>query len=248
MEVTVLGCGAAYPRAGGATAGFLVQQGDTAVWLEAGNGTFARLQEHIDFHALNALILSHAHADHMADVLPLMYALGFDPERPYDGPGIPMYAGKDMEKGFEIQLRGTTKETFARVFDMRWVGQPFDIGPIHVEAFETDHPGESYGMRMESGGKVFVYTSDTAWFDDLPDRCRDADLLLSEATWAGNIKGAPVHMWAREAGKLARLAGAKQLVLTHVWPTIDTTEAVKEAQTEYDGPIEAAVEGARYTV
>ena len=100
-----------------------------------------------------------------------------------------------------------------------------------------------------SDGRKVVYTSDTAMYPELADECRDADLLICESTYIDAIKADPdVHMWAREAGTVAAKAGVKALVLTHVLPTVDPTQAVAEAAKEYPGPVEAAVEGKRYTV
>jgi ribonuclease BN (tRNA processing enzyme) len=251
MEITVLGCGAAFPRAGGACSGFLVSSGDTHVWLDAGNGTFSRLQEHISYRDLDALVITHAHSDHLADVMPLMYALGFDPEQP--PMRIPVYAPFDIEPTLLSPLGGKSKEIFTTVFDFRQITVPFEVGAIRFQPFPTKHPAESFGVRMsgpsDEGGKVAVYTSDTAVFPELVEACRDAELLVCEATWVDRITADPgVHMWAREAGRVAKEAGAKRLVLTHVWGTIDPAIAVAEASKEFPGPVEAAAEGNRYTL
>jgi ribonuclease BN (tRNA processing enzyme) len=102
---------------------------------------------------------------------------------------------------------------------------------------------------MSDDGTVAVYTSDTAIFPELVDACRDADLLIIESTWVDRIHADQgVHLWARESGRIAKEAGAKRLVLTHVWGTIDPAEAVAEASEAYGAPAEAAVEGAHYTL
>jgi ribonuclease BN (tRNA processing enzyme) len=247
MEIAVLGCGAAFPRAGGACSGFLVRSGDTNVWLDAGNGTFSNLQRYISYRDIHALVITHGHADHIADVMPLMYALGFDPER--EPTSVPVYAPFDIEPTLASPLGGKSREMFKTVFEFRQINAGFDVGPLRFAAFRTLHPAESFGVRMADDGKVAVYTSDTAMFPDLTDACRDADLLICEATYVDRIdteRG--VHMWAREAGRLAKEAGAKHLVLTHIWATIEPDEAVAEASEEFDGPVEAAIEGASYTL
>ena len=247
MEITVLGCGAAFPRAGGACSGFLAASGVTRVWIDAGNGTFSNLQKHVSYRDLDALVITHAHSDHLADVMPLMYALGFDPEQPPQT--VPVYAPFDIEPTLMSPLGGKSKEIFKTVFDFRKITDRFEIGTIGFEPFPTKHPAESFGVRMSDGGKVAVYTSDTALFPGLVDACRGADLLICEATYVDRIESDPgVHMWAREAGRMATEAGAMRLVLTHVWGTIDPAEAVAEAAEEFSGPVEAAIEGARYSV
>ncbi len=247
MDITVLGCGAAFPRAGGACSGFLVRSGDTNVWIDAGNGTFAQLQRYVDCRALDALVLTHGHADHVADVLPLMYALGFDPVLPMVT--LPVHSPMDVVASLKWPLGGTSKERFTSVFAFRPISEPFTIGSITFEPFQTKHPADTYGLRMSDNGKTAVYTSDTAWFEELPDRCRDADVLISEATYVDGVDAPPgVHLTAREAGRLAAAANVKRLVLTHIWATIDPSLAVAEAAEEFDGPVEAALEGNRYEI
>lgn len=248
MIFTVLGCGAAYPRPGGACSGFLVQADGANIWLDAGNGTFARLQELVSYRDLDALILTHGHADHVADALPLMYALGFDPEHPPTR-SLPVYAPGDVQASLTWPLGDTSHEIFKRVFDFRAIATPFEVGGIAFEPFRTRHPAETYGLRISNGGRSLVYTSDTAAFPELAGECRDADILVCEATYVDGVNAGPgVHMWARDAGRVAKEAGAKRLVLTHIWSTFDVQQAVDEAASEYDGPVEAAVEGNRYKI
>lgn len=247
MRVTVLGCGAAYPRPGGACSGFLVTSGDTNVWIDAGNGTFSNLQLHLSHREIDALVVTHAHGDHISDILPLMYALGFDTVA--DTVTVPLYAPPEVAQIVSWPLGDTSLAIFKRVFEPRSIAEPFEVGPLRFEPFRTNHPAETYGLRVTDGERALVYTSDTALFPELVDRCRDADLLVIEATYVEGADAPPnVHLWAREAGKVAADAGTKRVVLTHVWPTFDPEQAVREAAETYDGPLEAAVEGKVYDV
>lgn len=247
MEITVLGCGAAYPRPGGACAGFLYTADDTNVWVDAGNGTFARLQSYVPFRDVDALVLTHGHADHIADVLPFMYALGFDPGG--EVTTVPVYAPGDVAPSLKWPLGGTSKERFKKVFDFQAIHARFRVGALEFSPFRTQHPAETYGLRVRHGEKTAVYTSDTALFPDLAAECKDADILIIEATYLdGTDAPKGIHLFAREAGRVAREANAKRVVLTHIWATFEPDEAVAEAAKEFDGQIEAAVEGARYTV
>jgi ribonuclease BN (tRNA processing enzyme) len=248
MEFTVLGAGAAFPRPGGACSGFLVQTAAATVWIDAGNGTFSRLTALVSWRELDAMVITHGHPDHIADVIPLMYAMGFD-DNPPDEP-LAVYAPADVEKRLRGAVGGgKSKELFDAVFAFHDLAGDIRIKDLTVRSFETDHPIDSRGVRLDAGGKSLVYTSDTAFFPGLVDHCRDADLLLTEATYVGAVEAdVGVHMWARESGKLAADAGAKRLVLTHIWATFDVADAEAEAREAYAGPVEAAVEGKRYTV
>ncbi|MEX2394317.1 MAG: MBL fold metallo-hydrolase [Actinomycetota bacterium] len=247
MEITVLGAGSAYPRPGGACSGFFLATGSARVWIDAGNGTFSRLQQVTDHRELDALILTHGHADHVADVLPFMYAIGFDPD--LEAFTVPVYSPGDVGPGLGWPLGGTSLEMFRKVFDFRPIAKAFEIRDVSFEPFRTFHPAETYGLRMRQGERTIVYTSDTALYPELAAACQDADLLICEATYTDAVKAEPgVHLWAREAGEVAAKAAVKRLVLTHVWPTLSLDDAVAEASATFGGPVEAAVEGKTYSV
>lgn len=246
MDITVLGSGAAFPRPGGACSGYLLESGDTQIWIDAGNGTFSRLRERVNSHELDALVITHDHADHISDVLPLMYELGYDGSEPSPHV-VPVYAPPNVPKKLLGLVGEGSAKIFREVFELHPIADPFTVGPISFEPFPVRHPTETYGLKISNGTAKAVYTSDTAAFPELADHCRDADLLICEATYVGDVDVEPgVHMWAREAGAMASAAGAKRLVLTHIWASFDPQDAVREAKASYDGPIEAAVEGETY--
>lgn len=248
MQITVLGCGAAFPRAGGACSGFLADGGGAKVWIDAGNGTFSRLMQVASWRDLDAMIITHGHADHISDVLPLMYAMGFDDNPPSDP--LPIYAPQEVSARLAALLGGgRSSELFNKVFTFKPLAEDFRIKDLSVRPFRTEHPIDCYGLRLSADGRDVVYTSDTAFFPDLVEACAGADLLIAEATYIGKVSAdGGVHMWASETGRLARDAQVKRLVLTHIWATFDPAQAVAEAAESYSGPLEAAVEGNVYAV
>jgi ribonuclease BN (tRNA processing enzyme) len=249
MDITVLGCGAVFPRAGGACSGFLVQADGTNVWLEAGNGTFSRMEELHSFNEIDALILSHAHSDHFVDTIPLMYARGFLDAKPEP---LVVYTPPDVEAKLLGMLggSGSSVDLFKETFDVRPLTvEPFEVGPLKFEPFRTLHPAETYGVRMRTDGKLATYTSDTAFFPELPEACGPADLLICEATYVEGVEAEPdIHLWAPESGKVGAAAGAKRMLLTHVWGTFDPEQAAAEAAKTFGGSVEPAIERRRYTV
>lgn len=244
MNITVLGCGAAYPRAATACSGFLFRSGRSTVAVDLGNGTLANLRTHADIRDLDALVLSHRHADHIADVIPLMYGLAFD--ETFVGP-LTVYSAPDVSGTLLAILGGASRDLFDATFEFRPIEEPFSAGDLRFESFPTVHPVPCFGVRVTGGGCSAVYTADTAYFPELPETCRDADLLISEATFVRPDAGPPdVHLWADEAGKVAQSAEVARLVLTHVWGDTDPAVAVEQAAAAFEGPVEAAVDGAVY--
>lgn len=248
MRISVLGSGAAYPRPGGACSGYLVEAGDARVWLDAGNGTFSRLRERVGAKDLDGLVLTHDHADHIADVLLLMYELGYEGSEPAPHL-VPVYAPGTVAPKLLGMIGPGSAKIFRQVFDFRPIAAPFTLGDLAFDPFRVVHPTETYGVVCSDGRGRAAYTSDTAAFPGLAGHCRGVDLLICEATYVGHVDVEPgVHMWAREAGELAAAAGARRLVLTHVWASFDPDDAVREAAERFDGPVEAAVDGTTYEV
>ena len=70
MQITVLGKSPSWQDAGGACSGYLVADGDTRLLLDCGNGVFAKLREHLQYTDIDAVLVSHLHADHILDLIP----------------------------------------------------------------------------------------------------------------------------------------------------------------------------------
>jgi ribonuclease BN (tRNA processing enzyme) len=64
LSLTVLGCSGSYPGKGEACSSYLVRSGSTTVWLDAGSGSMANLQQHVGLDAVDAVVLTHEHPDH----------------------------------------------------------------------------------------------------------------------------------------------------------------------------------------
>src|SRR5689334_11592768 len=81
MRVTVLGKSPSWQDAGGACSGYLVQENGTTVLIDCGNGVFGKLRQKIDYVDVDAVVLSHLHADHFLDLVPYSYALTYAPRQ-----------------------------------------------------------------------------------------------------------------------------------------------------------------------
>ena len=81
MRLTVLGKSPSWQDAGGACSGYLLEDGDTAVLVDCGNGVFAKLRQRIDYVDVDAVVISHLHADHFLDLVPYSYALSYAPRQ-----------------------------------------------------------------------------------------------------------------------------------------------------------------------
>src|SRR5919202_3556415 len=81
MRLTVLGKSPSGQDADGACSGYLVEDGDTTVLIDCGNGVFSKLRRFRDYLAVDAVVISHLHADHFLDLVPFAYALTYAPRQ-----------------------------------------------------------------------------------------------------------------------------------------------------------------------
>jgi ribonuclease BN (tRNA processing enzyme) len=248
VRLTVLGSDGTWPGAGGECSGFLLSAEGFHLWLEAGTGTFARLQEHVSVGEVGAILISHGHADHFLDVIPAFYA------RHYGGlgaPGLPFVSppGFAAHMASLVSERGRDVMREAFSFTETGHGEVFDVGPFRVSAFEMTHVGvPSLGYRIEHEGNVLAYTGDTGPCENAVELGGDADLFLCEATYQNASDLAYFHMSAQQAAQHATRAGAKRLMLTHILPTLDPRVSLEEAVAHYEGPIDGAVRGGVWEV
>ena len=128
-------------------------------------------------------------------------------------------------------------------------GRPIRLGPFTIRPSRVVHPITAYGLRVESGGGVLVYSGDTGPCQELVDLAAGADLLLSEAAFLeSGDNPVDLHMTGKQAGAAAAEARVGRLVLTHIPPWNDPQETLAEAREAYAGPIDLAVPGATYTL
>lgn len=249
MRLTVLGSNGTYPTPGRPASGHVVESGGTALWLDAGPGTFPAALERGLPDRVAGLVLSHVHADHCADVLPLLAYLRFGSDR---RDPLPLMAPEGVAGRIADFAGAGPAHDFFRVFDVRTVG-PGDrlvLGGLAVEVGAAAHPVPAVCVAVSDGSARLVYSGDTGPGGDLAALARDADLLLCEATYQGEPAADryPHHLFASEAGALARASGARRLVLTHIGPTLDPERSAAEAAAAFGGPVGVAVPGAEFDV
>ncbi len=235
MRLNVLGSSGGYPRPDNPSSGFLLEGPRGRVWLDAGNGTFAVLQALTPFTELDALLLSHLHADHCLDTYPLYYALRFTPGQAWGSERrLPVYAPPGARETLSRLLAPDDAETFARVLDFREIdeGTVVETAGLRFTFLRTQHPIHTLAVRAEAAGAagVLTYSADTGPGTDLARFAAGSDLLLCEATYQHAYTGGPIHLSAEQAAQTAVRAGVSQLALTHHWPTLDPQVSLEEAR------------------
>lgn len=246
MELIVLGSSAAYPIPGKACSGYLVREANTNILLDLGTGVLGNLFRWADPFDLDAVVITHLHTDHFLDIYPLRYYLQF-------GEGalplrILVPAGAE-----EFLVRIVSKEgrqKFLEVFEFEtiWGGASLEIGDFRLEFFEVPHLIPTYGVVIEGGSRM-VYSSDCSYSSGLVDAARGVDMLICEAMLQEKNAHLQVgHLSAGLAGKIAREADVKRLLLTHIWPAYDPSVSKKEAEAFFGGEVVLAEENKSYEI
>ncbi|MDW7740355.1 MAG: MBL fold metallo-hydrolase [Bacillota bacterium] len=244
MQLTVLGCYGPYPKAGAACSGYLLQMEGTNLLLDCGNGVLSRLQEWIAFHTLDAVILSHLHADHISDLMIMRYGLEMAFNEGLRKEPLPLFAPGEPESEY-------ARLPYKHAYEVVNLGelQKVTIGPFSVITGFGVHAVPSLAVRIESSRGILTYSGDTEYNDSLLEMAKGADLFLCEANYLNeDIElGLPNHLSSAQAARAASAAGVKRLILTHHHPERDLQLALAEAEKYFPGA-ELAREGARYSI
>jgi ribonuclease BN (tRNA processing enzyme) len=258
VRLTVLGCSGSGPGPTSPASGYLVSAGDTRLLLDLGNGAFGALQRHLDPWELDAVALTHLHADHCADMANLVVHRRYHPTAPPTAAPLPVYAPAEaadrLAAAYAASAEERTSTDLSDVLAFRPVADGGCVGTVRLRAAAVEHPVAAYALRVEHEGASLVYSGDTGPCARLVELARGANVLLCEASWPHVVPGRwtepppGLHLSGRQAGEHAAAAGVGRLLLTHVPAWCDPAALLAEARESFDGPVELAAPDATYTV
>jgi len=250
LRLTVLGGAAAWPNPDQGCSSYLVESAATSLLLDCGPNTIMALRERIDYHDLDAVVISHWHSDHILDLIPYRYGLTYGPG---DVPApIPLWlptGGPERLAGIAAAISGSDEDPsvfWNRVFDLREY-EPDDvleIGDLRVSFAVTQHPLPCRAIRVDHrSGASIAYSADTGAIEPLVELFRGVDVALVEATLDEYGPKPPTHLTPEDAGRLAEVANAGRLILTHLWSERPANRVIARARTAYAGPTQVATRG-----
>jgi ribonuclease BN (tRNA processing enzyme) len=246
MRLTVLGCAGSFPGPESACSAYLVEAQGFRLLIDFGSGSLSALQRYADMNTVDAIVLTHLHADHMLDACSYIVVRRYDPAGPK--PPLPVYAPLGAAERIAAAY-STEGEPIDDVYTFfRLEPGTFPIGPFTVTVDRVNHPVETYGVRVEQGGRVLAYSSDTAPCESLLRLAQGADLFLCEASYLDGMDNPPdLHLTGAEAGEAATKADVGRLLLTHLVPAWGSEASTVEAAcAAYAGPVEVVRPGSRY--
>lgn len=248
MIWTVLGKSPSWQDAGGACSGHLVTEGGAAVLLDCGSGVFGKLRAVRDYVDVDAVVVSHLHADHVLDLVPFASALTYGPRARTVRPRLVVPpGGRDA-----LRRLSAAAGMGADHVDAAFAVEEYDpaarttVGPLRLAFRLVPHflPTHAIDVAADGGGRL-TYGADCGPGEDLVAFATGTNLLVLEATLTEPAEG---HLTPAQAGEHARRAGAGRLVLTHRSDELDAAAAAREATAAFGAPVQVAREGDAYAV
>jgi ribonuclease BN (tRNA processing enzyme) len=263
VRITVLGKSPAWQDADGACSGYLVEDGDSSLLVDCGSGVFSKLRRFRDYVDVDAVVITHMHADHFLDLIPFACALTYAPrQQPVP---VERWPGTDSPARPRLLVPAGAIEILRTIvgaggqsglLDTAFAMAEYDtaatveLGSLSVRFQPVPHylPSNAIQVRCATGAS-FTYGADHGPTDALDGFAGDSDLLLLEATLPRPEREGPRgHLTPGEAGEHAARCNAARLVLTHISDELDADWALAEARRSFHGPVEVAREGAVYEV
>jgi ribonuclease BN (tRNA processing enzyme) len=247
MRLTVVGCSGSIPGPDSPASCYLLEADGFRLVVDFGNGSLGPLQRYLPLLAVDAVCLSHLHADHCIDLYSYCIARTYSPAGPQ--PPIPVFgpagAAQRIALVHEPDKGHGDESWLAQRFLFRTLEPgPLTIGPFDVQLAHVNHPVETFAFRFSHAGRTLVYTGDTGETEAVPALAAGADLLLSEAAFLDGRNLPPnLHLTARQAAGYARRAGVGRLVLTHLQPWYSADDARTEAAAAFPGQLDVARAG-----
>ena len=243
MRLTVIGCAGSYPGPDSPASCYLVEHDGHSIVLDMGNGAFGPLQTYVDVLDVEAVVLSHLHADHCLDLTSYYVWRRYRPEGPAHAIPVlgPTGSADRLARAYDLpHTPGMHGE-----FIFRDHAAVTEVGPFRITTAPACHPVEAYSIRVEAGGRVLVFSGDTGPCEPLVGLSEGADLALYEASFLSRYEDLPpdLHMTAAQASVHAMRAGVGRLLLTHLVPWTPRDETQAEAAAVYDGELMLATSG-----
>jgi ribonuclease BN (tRNA processing enzyme) len=200
VKVRVIGCSPAWANPGGVQSGYLV---DDRLLVDCGPGVLAQLRRRESWPRVEAIVLTHTHLDHTADLVGWLWGALMGPGR-----GLPQPELWAPPGGLD-----ELEERLPEAFRTRTYDGPFEAAGFRITPVAVNHEN-GHGLRITDGVRTYAHSGDSGPTDALVELARDADLFLCEATQAEHDP-APMHLRASDALSVAARAGARRLVLIH---------------------------------
>jgi len=247
MRLTAIGCSGSFPGPDSPGSSYLVEHEGFRVLLDLGSGALGPLQRHADLLEIDAVVLSHLHADHCLDMCSYVVFRRYHPAGV--PPRLPVYGPRGTHGRLAAAYEPTSTESLNDVFEFNAL-EPGEreLGPFQLQVDRMDHPVETFAVRLSAGNRALTYSGDTGPTDALVRLATGSDVLLCEASFEDGDGPPHLHLSGQEAGEHARKAGVGRLLVTHIPPWSNAARIMAEADAAFNGPIEEVAAGVSYDI
>ncbi len=251
MKLTIVGCAGSFPSAESPASCYLIEapyEGRTyRLVIDLGSGALGALQRYVDLREVDAIALSHLHADHCFDLSGFYVVSKYHPKGALQRIPVlaPTGAGEHLALAYGIDEPVGMTEQFEFVDHVD--GETVQLGPFAITPRLVDHPVPAFALRIATGSHTIVYSGDTGPTEALVDIAAGADLFLCEASFVESGTNPPnLHLTGAEAGEAATRAGVGRLLITHIPAWTDAAEVESDTKSTWDGPFELVTPGSVY--
>jgi len=247
MQITVVGSGTVVPRLERRQSCVVVRVGGQTLVFDLGSGAVrGMLRSGLDPFAVDRIFFTHLHPDHTVDVVPLLFAINYgaleERTRPLHVTGPEPFLGF-WGSVMEVWGDWMTGDYATLVSELpHECRSPIDLAGCLLSWAPAEHRRESIAYRLDTEGGAFVYTGDTEYSESVVELARDADTLLIECAFPDEAP-VPGHLTPSGAARVASEAGVGRVVLTHIYPAVDSPSLPSEVARGYDGEILVAEDG-----
>jgi ribonuclease BN (tRNA processing enzyme) len=253
VKLTVLGCSGSVPGPDSPASGYLIQADGYTLLMDLGHGAFGALQRYIEPAAVDAILISHLHADHCIDLTAYIVALryGCGPAYKLAGPEgrLPLVGPAGTRDRLEAAYDPLARKLALHELFGFSTPSATELGPFAISFAPMNHPTPTNAIRITHGDRTLVYSGDTGESDALVELAQGADVLLCEASFGPDDPYVPdLHLTGRQAGEHADRAGVERLIVTHIPPWTERQMQADEAAATFHGPVELAHPAAEYWI
>ena len=249
MKLTVLGCSGSLPGPKSPASGYLVEAEGYRLLVDLGHGAFGALQQYVHPAELDAIVISHLHADHCIDLTAYVVALRYGGEGYRLRERIPLVGVPGTRDRLEAAYDPLARKLGLHELFAFATPVEGELGPFSMSYALVNHPTPTNAVRIGYRDRALVYSADTGESDELVKLAEGADVLLCEASVAADEYQPPnLHLSGRQAGEHADKAGVERLIVTHVPPWNSPQAAADDAAEAFSGVIEVARPSAEYWI
>jgi ribonuclease BN (tRNA processing enzyme) len=247
VRLTTVGTGTASPSARRVSSGHHLACGDVRLLMDCGSGVVHRMAAlGIRWQDVTHVALTHFHHDHVADLPTLIFAWrhGDLPARSAPATIVGPVGTRALVDALAAALGAWVAEPGfpLAVVEIEPGGRAALGAGVELEAAKVPHTPESLGYAVSHAGRRLVYTGDTGYDEEVGRWAHGCDLLLAECSLPAAM-AMEIHLTPEQCGRLARVAGARRLALTHFYPPVERTDVRAAVATEYGGPVHLAHDG-----